>query len=84
MRSIAFAVIQWRDAGHSNLSISLLWSEAVLAEVVVFLLIGPWLIARLGLSGAASLSAGAGVLRWSVMASTTAVPALVGVQALHG
>jgi MFS transporter, PPP family, 3-phenylpropionic acid transporter len=80
----AFAVIQWRDAGHSNLSISLLWSEAVVAEVVVFFLLGPWLIAHLGLSGAATLSAGAGVLRWSVMASTTAVPALVGVQALHG
>jgi MFS transporter, PPP family, 3-phenylpropionic acid transporter len=80
----AFAVIQWRDAGHSNLSIGLLWSEAVVAEVVVFFLVGPGLIARLGLSGAATLSAGAGVLRWSVMASTTAVPALVGVQALHG
>ena len=80
----AFAVIQWREAGHSNLSISLLWSEAVVAEVVVFFLLGPWLIARLGLSGAARLSAAAGVLRWSVMASTTAVPALVGVQALHG
>src|ERR1700760_1142469 len=80
----AFAVIQWREAGHSNLSISLLWSEAVVAEVVVFFLLGPWLIARLGLSGAARLSAAAGVLRWSVMASTTAVPALVGVQALRG
>jgi MFS transporter, PPP family, 3-phenylpropionic acid transporter len=80
----AFAVIQWRDAGHSNLSICLLWSEAVVAEVVVFFLLGPWLIARLGLSGAATLSASAGVLRWSVMASTTAMPALVGVQALHG
>jgi PPP family 3-phenylpropionic acid transporter len=80
----AFAVIQWRDAGLTNLSISLLWSEAVLAEVAVFFLLGRPLIARLGLSGAATLSAGAGVLRWSVMASTTAVPALVGVQALHG
>jgi MFS transporter, PPP family, 3-phenylpropionic acid transporter len=80
----AFAVIQWRDAGQTNLSISLLWSEAVLAEVAVFFLLGPPLIARLGLSGAATFSAGAGVLRWSVMASTTAVPALVGVQALHG
>ena len=80
----AFAVIQWRDAGHSNLSISLLWSEAVVAEVVVFFVLGPWLMGRIGLSGAATLSAGAGVLRWSIMASTTAVPALVGVQALHG
>ena len=79
-----FAVIQWRGAGYSNLSVSLMWSEAVLAEVVVFFLLGPWLIARLGLAGAATLSACAGVLRWSVMANTTAAPALVGVQALHG
>jgi PPP family 3-phenylpropionic acid transporter len=79
-----FAVIQWREAGYSNLSVSLMWSEAVMAEVVVFFLLGPWLIARLGLAGAATLSACAGVLRWSVMASTTAAPALVGVQALHG
>ena len=79
-----FAVIQWREAGFSNLSISFMRSEAVMAEVIVFFLLGPWLIARLGLAGAAALSAGAGVLRWSVMASTTAMPALIGVQALHG
>jgi len=79
-----FAVIRWRDAGFSNLSVSLMWSEAVVAEVVVFFLLGPWLIARLGLAGAATLSAGAGVLRWSVMASTTAMPALICMQALHG
>lgn len=79
-----FAVIQWRKAGFSNLSVSLLWSEAVVAEVIVFFLLGPWLIARLGLAGAATVSAGAGVLRWSVMACTTAVPALIGAQALHG
>jgi PPP family 3-phenylpropionic acid transporter len=79
-----FAVIQWREAGYSNLSISLMWSEAVVAEVVVFFSLGPWLIARLGLAGAATLSAGAGVLRWSVMANTTAAPALVCVQSLHG
>jgi MFS transporter, PPP family, 3-phenylpropionic acid transporter len=79
-----FAVIQWREAGFSNLSVSLMWSEAVMAEVIVFLLLGPWLIVRLGLAGAAALSAGAGVLRWSVMASTTVMPALIGVQALHG
>jgi MFS transporter, PPP family, 3-phenylpropionic acid transporter len=79
-----FAVIQWRGAGYSNLSVSLMWSEAVLAEVVVFFLLGRWLIARLGLAGAATLSACAGVLRWSIMANTTAAPALVGVQALHG
>lgn len=79
-----FAVIHWREAGYGNAAVSLLWSESVVAEVAVFLLLGRWLIARVGPAGAAALSAGAGVLRWTVMATTTAVPALVGMQALHG
>ena len=80
----AFAVINWREAGYGGTAISLLWSESVLAEVAVFFLLGPWLITRLGAPGAAALSAGAGVVRWTVMGSTTWLPALVGVQALHG
>lgn len=79
-----FAVIQWRRAGYDNLSISLMWSEAVVAEVIVFYLVGPWLIERLGVAGAAALSASAALLRWSVMASTSEMPALIGAQALHG
>jgi MFS transporter, PPP family, 3-phenylpropionic acid transporter len=79
-----FAVIHWREAGYGSLAISLLWCESVVAEIAVFLLLGPLLIARLGARGAAALSAGAGVIRWSVMATTTSLPALVGVQALHG
>jgi MFS transporter, PPP family, 3-phenylpropionic acid transporter len=79
-----FAVIHWREVGYGNLAISLLWCESVVAEVVVFLSLGPWLIARLGARGAAALSAGAGVIRWTVMATTSSLPALAGVQALHG
>jgi MFS transporter, PPP family, 3-phenylpropionic acid transporter len=79
-----FAVIHWRETGYGSLAISLLWCESVVAEVAVFLLLGPWLIARLGTRGAAALSAGAGVIRWTVMATTTSLPALAGVQALHG
>jgi MFS transporter, PPP family, 3-phenylpropionic acid transporter len=80
----AFAVIHWREVGYSNLTISLLWCESVVAEVAVFLIFGPWLITRLGARGAAALSAIAGVIRWTAMATTTSVPALAGVQALHG
>jgi MFS transporter, PPP family, 3-phenylpropionic acid transporter len=79
-----FAVIHWRDAGYSSLTISLLWCESVAAEVAVFLFLGPLLIVRLGAPGAAALSASAGVVRWTVMAATTSVPALAGAQALHG
>ena len=80
----AYAVITWRAAGYDGTVVSLLWSESVLAEVVVFFLIGPWLIDRLGPAGAAALSAAAGVLRWVVMGTTSALPALVAVQGLHG
>lgn len=80
----AFAVISWRKAGFSGATISLLWSESVVAEVVVFFVIGPWLLSRLGPAGAAGVSAVAGVLRWTVMGWTTSLSALVWVQALHG
>ena len=80
----SFAVIDWRAAGYDSRTISFLWSESVLAEVVVFFLLGPWLIARLGPARCTGISAGAGVLRWSIMGATTWMPALVGVQALHG
>jgi MFS transporter, PPP family, 3-phenylpropionic acid transporter len=80
----AFAVISWRAAGYGSGAISLLWSDSVLAEVAVFFLLGPWLIGRFGPARCAGLSAGAGVLRWGVMGATTWMPALVGVQALHG
>jgi MFS transporter, PPP family, 3-phenylpropionic acid transporter len=79
-----FAVIRWRAAGVSLPTVGVLWSEAVLAEVLVFLLIGPTLIRHIGSGGACALAAGAGVIRWSVLACTTS-PAVLGlVQPLHG
>ncbi|KMO34187.1 MFS transporter [Methylobacterium tarhaniae] len=80
----AFAVIRWRAAGLSPATASLLWAEAVAAEVLVFLLVGPPLLARIGPAAALALAAGAGMVRWSVAALTVALPALVGIQALHG
>ena len=41
----AFAIIRWRDAGISPAVSSMLWSESVGAEVLVFVLLGPWLLA---------------------------------------
>lgn len=79
-----FAVIRWREAGIGPGTISLLWSEAVASEVLVFVLAGPWLLARLGVARAALLATGLGVVRWSAMASTAAVPMLAAIQPLHG
>jgi MFS transporter, PPP family, 3-phenylpropionic acid transporter len=80
----AFAVIRWSAAGLSAPVISVLWAEAVAAEVIVFLLIGPWLLDRLGVRGAAVLAAVAGIVRWSAMGFTNSVLLLSVLQPLHG
>jgi PPP family 3-phenylpropionic acid transporter len=59
-----------------------LWSEGVLAEVVVLVLVGPTLLGWLGPVGAAALAASAGVVRWSVTAVTW-LAAMVLVEPLH-
>jgi MFS transporter, PPP family, 3-phenylpropionic acid transporter len=79
-----FAVIRWSAAGITPTMASVLWSESVAAEVVVFFLVGPALVQRLGAAGAVALAATAGVLRWVVMAWATNVIALALVQPLHG
>jgi PPP family 3-phenylpropionic acid transporter len=80
----AFAVIRWSAAGISPATASLLWSESVAAEVLVFFVIGPALVTRLTPAGALAIAALAGVLRWAVMAQTTKLIALALVQPLHG
>jgi PPP family 3-phenylpropionic acid transporter len=80
----AFAVIRWNAAGIGPTMISILWSEAVIAEVLVFILIGPRLVNALGPSGAAAIAAIAAILRWLVVASSTHPGALALVQPLHG
>jgi MFS transporter, PPP family, 3-phenylpropionic acid transporter len=80
----AFAVIRWSATGISPAIASLLWSESVAAEVLVFFVIGPALVTRLTPAGALAIAALAGMLRWAVMAQTTDVMALALVQPLHG
>ena len=80
----AFSVIRWRSAGIDLPIVGLLWSESVLSEVVVFLLIGPWIVRLFGPGGACALAAGAGIVRWTVAAFTTDPVLLSLVQPLHG
>jgi PPP family 3-phenylpropionic acid transporter len=80
----AFAMIRWRAAGIGPGTASLLWSESVAAEVLVFFLLGPAIVKRLTPAGAIGLAALAGMLRWTVMALTSDVMALALVQPLHG
>lgn len=79
-----FAVIRWQAAAISPVTASILWSESVAAEVVVFLLIGSRLIIRFGPARACALSASAGILRWTVLGITTSPIALALVEPLHG
>ena len=79
-----FAVIRWREAGIDPGTIGLLWSASVAAEVVMFVLLGPWLLARLGPGRAAALAAAVGIARWAIMATTTSVPILAVAQLGHG
>jgi hypothetical protein len=76
--------IRWRDAGISTGTASLLWSESVAGEVLVFFFIGPPLVRRLGAVPAAMLAATAGVVRWTVMAASTEIFPLALVEPLHG
>jgi MFS transporter, PPP family, 3-phenylpropionic acid transporter len=80
----AFAVIRWSAAGIGPSTASLLWSESVVAEVIVFFVIGPALVTRLTPAGAIAVAALAGMLRWAVMAQSSDVIALALVQPLHG
>ena len=79
-----FEVLRWEDGGIGPGAAGLLWSEGVLAEVVVFVLVGPALLRWLGPAGAAALAASAGVVRWSVTAVTASLPAMALVEPLHG
>ncbi|MCR0985168.1 MFS transporter [Roseomonas populi] len=79
-----FATLHWQAAGLSAGTIGMLWSISVAAEVAVFFLLGPFLLARLGPALLTALAAGAGALRWSVMAVTSWLPAMLLVQPLHG
>lgn len=80
----AFALLLWIWSGLGARTASLLWSESVAAEILVFLLLGPWLLARIGPRRALALAALAGALRWTIEAATLALPALIVIQALHG
>ncbi|UPK30932.1 MFS transporter [Bradyrhizobium sp. 195] len=80
----AFAVIRWSNAGIQPWIMSVLWSEAVAAEVVVFVLVGPALLHRIDARGAAAVAAIAGIIRWSIAGVTTSIVTLSILQPLHG
>jgi MFS transporter, PPP family, 3-phenylpropionic acid transporter len=79
-----FAIIYWTRSGISPRVAGFLWSESVAAEVLVFLLLGPRLLAAVGERAALMLALAAAVLRWSVMALTASAAAMMLTEPLHG
>lgn len=76
-----FASINWQAHGLSGLTIAILWSLGVFAEIIVFavsprLSLHPWLLVVIG-----GVSA---VVRWSVTASEPQLAILAIVQLGHG
>ena len=77
-----FAALYWRSAGLGDTVIGLLIAEGIVMEVVLFVWGGRW-AARLGPARLTALAATACIVRWTVMASTTALPLLILIQTLH-
>ena len=77
-----FSGIHWKAAGHSELVVGLLWGGSVLVEIILFAFSGA-VVARLGASRLLVLGAAAALVRWLILAETTALPGLVVAQLLH-
>ncbi len=78
----SFGTLTWRGAGIDDVTISLLWAESVAIEIVL-MMFGGWLLKRLGPCGLIGLGLAGGIVRWTAMAFTTDLTALVFLQALH-
>jgi PPP family 3-phenylpropionic acid transporter len=79
-----FSVIRWRAAGVSPQAISVLWSLSVAAEVVVFFVLGPWLLRRLTPAGAGCAGCHGGRSAMAGRSVHHHIVALSLIQPLHG
>ncbi len=80
----SFAMIAWRDAHITSPVASVLWSEQVIAEVVVFLYAGPRVLQAVSPLSAMALAAMTAAIRWTVLAQTSSILALACAEPLHG
>ncbi len=77
-----FASLFWKEAGYSDFVIGNLWSLGVVAEVLVFTF-SYRLFRRWSARNLLLLSAVSSIIRWGLMGSFTALPALIVIQILH-
>ncbi|HHJ4621797.1 TPA: 3-phenylpropionate MFS transporter [Raoultella ornithinolytica] len=77
-----FSAIYWQEAGYSASAVGYLWSLGVVAEVVIFAL-SKKVFSRFSARELLLLSAVCGLIRWTLMGATTALPWLIVTQILH-
>jgi PPP family 3-phenylpropionic acid transporter len=77
-----FSAIYWQEAGYSASAVGYLWSLGVVAEVVIFAL-SKKVFRRFSARDLLLLSAVCGLIRWTLMGWTTALPWLIVAQILH-
>ncbi|WP_105370033.1 MFS transporter [Neorhizobium huautlense] len=77
-----FGTIHWQQIGFSSGSIGILWSAAIIFEIVVFLTAGrlaksvsPWTLLRIGCAAA--------ILRWSLFPFSLGFWGYIALQGLH-
>ncbi|WP_029618309.1 MFS transporter [Pseudorhizobium marinum] len=78
----AFGAIHWQEQGFSGTEIGILWSTAVIAEIMVFFASGiiarrltPWTMMRLGCA--------VGVLRWMLFPMPLGFAGYLALQSMH-
>lgn len=77
-----FSAIHWGAAGLSETLIGFLWAGSVVAEIALFSVSGA-VVRKCGPFGLLAIGAGAGLVRWLILAETTALPGLIVAQGLH-
>lgn len=77
-----FSAIYWQEAGYSARTVGYLWSLGVVAEIVVFAS-SHRLFRRFTARDLLLLSGLCALVRWSLLASSTALPWLIVAQILH-
>lgn len=78
----AYSTLHWNAAGHSTTTIGWLWAEGVVAEIVLFALVGN-LGVRVGERTLLGLAIVGSLVRWTALGLTTDVEWLLATQWLH-
>jgi PPP family 3-phenylpropionic acid transporter len=79
-----FATLHWRSIGIGDSTIGVLWSVAVVAEIVIFWAMGRRASSSLGAAmGFLAISGLAAALRFAVLPFADTLPLIFGLQMLH-